>query len=80
MTEKDVKNLVLTDTQGSNLEFANPPEFRLDGKLLDTSQYTVSGNQMTLNLGDRTRGEYTLTYKARVKDLNIKNGERNYFL
>ena len=77
VTEKDVKNLVLTDTQGSNLEFANPPEFRLDGKLLDPSQYTVSGNQMTLNLGDRTRGEYTLSYKARVKDLNIKNGEPN---
>ena len=77
VTEKDVKNLVLTDTQGSNLEFANPSEFRLDGKLLDPRQYTVSGNQMTLNLGDRTRGEYTLTYKARVKDLNIKNGEPN---
>ena len=77
VTEKDVKNLVLTDTQGSNLEFANPPEFRLDGKLLDPSQYTVSENQMTLNLGDRTRGEYTLTYKAKVKDFNIKDGDRN---
>ena len=77
VTEKDVKNLVLTDTQGSNLEFANPPEFRLDGKLLNPSQYTVSGNQMTLNLGDRTRGEYTLTYKAKVKDFNIKDGEPN---
>ena len=77
VTEKDVKNLVLTDTQGSNLEFANPPEFRLDGKLLDPSQYTVSENQMTLNLGDRTRGEYTLTYKAKVKDSNIKDGDPN---
>ena len=77
VTEKDVKNLVLTDTQGSNLEFANPPEFRLDGKLLNPGQYTVSGNQMTLNLGDRTRGEYTLTYKARIKDLNIKDGDHN---
>ena len=56
VTEKDVKNLVLTDTQGSNLEFANPPEFRLDGELLNPGQYTVSGNQMTLNLGDLTRG------------------------
>ena len=77
VTEKDVKNLVLTDTQGSNLEFANPPEFRLDGELLNPGQYTVSGNQMTLNLGDRTRGEYTLTYKAKVKDFNIKDGDRN---
>lgn len=77
VTEKDVKNLVLTDTQGSNLEFANPPEFRLDGELLNPGQYTVSGNQMTLNLGDRTRGEYTLTYKAKVKDFNIKNGDPN---
>ena len=77
VTEKDVKNLVLTDTQGSNLEFANPPEFRLDGELLNPGQYTVSGNQMTLNLGDRTRGEYTLTYKARIKDLNIKDGDPN---
>ena len=77
VTEKDVKNLVLTDTQGSNLEFANPPEFRLDGELLNPGQYTVSGNQMTLNLGDRTRGEYTLTYKARIKDLNIKDGDHN---
>ena len=77
VTEKDVKNLVLTDTQGSNLEFANPPEFRLDGELLNPGQYTVSGNQMTLNLGDRTRGEYTLTYKAKVKDSNIKDGDPN---
>ena len=77
VTEKDVKNLVLTDTQGSNLEFANPPEFRLDGELLNPSQYTVSGNQMTLNLGDRTRGEYTLAYKAKVKDSNIKDGDPN---
>ena len=77
VTEKDVKNLVLTDTQGSNLEFANPPEFRLDGELLNPGQYTVSGNQMTLNLGDRTRGEYTLTYKAKVKDSNTKDGEPN---
>ena len=74
VTDKDVKNLVLTDTQGSNLAFADSPEFKLDGNSITPSKkddQTVEFRIDTLAIGT-----HTLTYKAKIKDVNV-SGDPN---
>ena len=74
---KDVKNLVLTDTQGSNLAFVDPAEFKLNGKEIASSNVTINGQTATINLGDVNIGKYKLTYKSKPKDKTITNGDGN---
>ena len=69
VSDKDINNLVLTDTQGSNLAFADSPEFKLDGNPITPSG---KGEQnVEFNIGALAMGEHTLTYKAKIKDVNV---------
>ena len=73
---KDVQNVQLTDTQGSNLAFADDPQFKLDGVLIDASKIRKQENKVSLNLGNLNIGEHILTYKAKLIDYT-KAGDSN---
>ncbi len=74
VTDKDVKNLVLTDTQGSNLAFADSPEFKLDGNPITPSK--KDDQNVEFSIGTLAIGTHTLTYKAKIKDVNV-SGDPN---
>ncbi|WP_236024576.1 isopeptide-forming domain-containing fimbrial protein [Bifidobacterium pluvialisilvae] len=62
-----VKNMVVTDTMGSNFTFV-PGTFQLDGKDVTA---TIDGQKATINLGDLDKAGkngYQLTYKAKLTD------------
>lgn len=62
-----VKNMVVTDTMGSNLAFVDG-SFQLDGKGVTA---TIDGQKATINLGDLAAADgdgYKLTYKAQLTD------------
>ena len=77
VTGKDVDNVKLTDVQGSNLAFADAPQFKLDGNLIDSSKITQNENTADLALGKLSIGEHKLTYKAKLKDTSIISGDPN---
>jgi len=70
--DKDVTNVTLTDTLGSNLEFV-PGSFRLNGEAISDLK---SGEQT--NLGDLKIGKYTLTYQIQVIDLTKLDDTQNH--
>ena len=72
VTGKDVTNVNLTDTMGSNLEFASNPEFKLDGNAVSGN---ISGGVANLQFGNLTVGEHILTYKARLKSSETTSGD-----
>lgn len=74
VTDKDVKNLVLTDTQGSNLAFADSPEFKLDGNPITPSK--KDDQNVEFSIDTLAIGTHTLTYKAKIKDVNV-SGDPN---
>lgn len=76
VTGKDVTNVNLTDTMGSNLEFASDPEFKLDGNAV-SGNISISGGVANLQLGNLTVGEHILTYKARLKSSETTSGDTN---
>ncbi len=69
-------NVNLTDTMGSNLEFASDPEFKLDGNAV-SGNISISGGVANLQLGNLTVGEHILTYKARLKSSETTSGDTN---
>ncbi|WP_226803411.1 isopeptide-forming domain-containing fimbrial protein [Bifidobacterium cebidarum] len=63
----DVKNMVVTDTMGSNFTFVDG-SFQLDGKPVNA---TISGQTASIDLGDLAKADkdgYQLTYKAQLTD------------
>ena len=74
VTGKDVSNVTLRDMMGSNLEFAENPEFTLDNVPWTAS---ISNGEANLNLGNLTVGEHTITYKARLKSRDTTSGDPN---
>ena len=74
---KAVQDLVLTDTQGSNLSFADSPEFKLDGNDIDSSNINIDGQIATIKISTLAIGEHTLSYKARLKDKKNTNSDDN---
>ena len=74
VTDKNVKNLVLTDTQGSNLAFADSPEFKLDGNPIIPS--SKDDQTVEFRISALAIGTHTLTYKAKIKDVNV-SGDPN---
>ena len=77
VTDKNVTDVNLKDTQGSNLDFADNPNFTIDGTPIDNSKITQSGNEVSLNLGDLTIGVHEITYKAKLKDVHAENNDNN---
>ena len=77
VTDKNVTDVNLKDTQGSNLEFADNPNFTIDGTPIDNSKITQSGNEVSLNLGNLTIGVHEITYKAKLKDVHAENNDNN---
>ncbi|MGN8705652.1 Cna B-type domain-containing protein [Bacillota bacterium HCP3S3_E9] len=77
VTGKDVENVKLSDVQGSNLAFADDPQFKLDGNLIDASKITQNENTADLALGKLSIGEHKLTYKAKLQDTSIVSGDPN---
>ncbi len=75
--EKAVQNLVLTDTQGSNLLFADSPEFKLDGISIDPSNININGQIATIKISALAIGEHTLSYKAKLQDKKNTNSDAN---
>lgn len=64
----DVRNMVVTDTLGTNFNFVKG-SFKLDGKSLDN--VTINGQNATVNLGDlkaNAKNGYKLTYTATLTD------------
>ena len=75
---KDVENVTLTDTQGSNLAFSEDPQFKLDGTTIDESKIKKQGdNAVEIELGNMSVGTHILTYKAKLKNKDIISGEHN---
>ncbi len=66
VSDRDVSDFQLTDTQGSNLTFADDPQFQLDGNAI--TDPVTSGSTATLNLGSLAIGSHTITYKAKLAD------------
>ncbi|PLS29624.1 Spy0128 family protein [Bifidobacterium parmae] len=63
----DVKDMVVTDTMGSNFTFVDG-SFQLDGKPVNA---TIDGQKATISLGDLAKADkngYQLTYKAQLTD------------
>lgn len=77
VTGKDVTNVVLTDTLGSNLEFEVSPQFKLGGEDIENSKININGKVATLKLGDLAVGNYEITYKAKLTDKSIASGDTN---
>lgn len=63
----DAKNVVVTDTMGSNFVFRDG-SFALDGTALPAGNVSISGQVATVTLGDLKTGEHTLTYTADLSD------------
>ena len=74
---KAVQDLVLTDTQGSNLLFADSPEFKLDGINIDPSNINIDGQIATIKISTLAIGEHTLSYKAKPKDKKNTDSDDN---
>ena len=77
VTGKDVTNVVLSDILGDNLEFANPPEFKLDKNDILNSKITGEGNKREVVLGDLPVGNHKVTYKVNVVNKNNTSPTRN---
>ena len=63
----DAKNVVVTDTMGSNFVLRDG-SFALDGTALPAGNVSISGQVATVTLGDLKTGEHTLTYTADLSD------------
>ena len=61
------KNVVVTDTMGSNFVFRNG-SFALDGTALPAGNVSINGQAATVTLGDLKTGTHTLTYTADLSD------------
>ena len=61
-------SLVVNDTIGSNLSFVDGSFAFTDanGNALSGVTYSTNGQSATFNLGDRTSGDYYITYKTQV--------------
>lgn len=77
VTGKDVTNVVLSDILGDNLDFANPPEFKLDKNDILDSKITGEGNKREVVLGDLPVGNHKVTYKVNVVDKNNTKSTKN---
>ena len=75
VSDRDVVNVKLTDVQGSNLKFADDPQFKLNGVTI--TDVTMSDNTVNLNLGNLAIGEYEITYKAELIDKSANPNENN---
>ena len=70
----DVKNLVITDTMGSNFQFVSG-SFQFDGKDIPSANVSVDGQQATVKLGDVKVADadgHKLTYKAALSEAALK--------
>lgn len=63
----DAKNVVVTDTMGSNFVFRDG-SFALDGTALPAGNVSISGQVAKVTLGDLKTGKHTLTYTADLSD------------
>lgn len=63
----DAKNVVVTDTMGSDFVFRNG-SFALDGTALPAGNVSINGQVATVTLGDLKTGKHTLTYTADLSD------------
>lgn len=63
----DAKNVVVTDTMGSNFVFRDG-SFALDGTALPAGNVSINGQVATVTIGDLKTGKHTLTYTADLSD------------
>ncbi len=75
VSDRDVTDVKLTDTQGSNLQFADDSQFKLDGVVI--ADATTSGSTATLNLGSLAIGNHVITYKAKLVDKSKTDAASN---
>ena len=66
---KRAKNVQVTDTMGAAFEFQKPATFTLTGPNNYVKPFTfeeLTGNTVTLDVGELAAGDYTLSYTANV--------------